>query len=315
MRHSADRHGDPPVTRQAEENPEVVVEVQRWPHLHEQLRLLAGVLEPVRRQRRDHEAIAGPDGSGLAGDVENEMPGDTDERLFLRRMDVLADEPAGTDEEIRFEELAAGIDAGAPKDPALTRGRVPDVARRVDHRASIATEMAHSGEQIRNPATGETVTFLVTTAESKGRLLQLEMSAAKSAAPRHQHPRLSEHWDLRAGSVHFEVAGAEQLLEAPAQLTIPPGTPHRFWSDSRLQTVVDYEPAGGFEAFLETIYALAVAGKTNSKGMPNPLRAAVIAAEHLDDYALPWPSVAVQRVLFRLLAPVGRLLGYRAHYP
>jgi mannose-6-phosphate isomerase-like protein (cupin superfamily) len=175
--------------------------------------------------------------------------------------------------------------------------------------------MARSGEQIRNPATGETVTFVVTTGESQGRLLQLEMTAAKSAAPGHQHPRLREHWKLREGSVHFEVAGAEQLLEAPAELTIPPGTPHRFWSDVPLRTVVDYEPAGGFETFLETIYALAAAGKTNSKGEPNPLRAAVIAREHLDDYALPWPSVAVQRVLFWLLAPVGRLLGYRARYP
>jgi mannose-6-phosphate isomerase-like protein (cupin superfamily) len=175
--------------------------------------------------------------------------------------------------------------------------------------------MARPGEVIRNPATGETVTFLVTAAESEGRLLQLEMTAEKAAAPRHQHPGLRERWELREGTVHFELGGAERLLGAPAELAIPPGTPHRFWSDRPLRTVVSYEPAGRFEDFLETIYALAAAGKTDSKGQPNPLRAAVIASEHLADYALPWPSVSTQRVLFALLAPLGRLLGYRARYP
>jgi mannose-6-phosphate isomerase-like protein (cupin superfamily) len=174
--------------------------------------------------------------------------------------------------------------------------------------------MARPGEVIRNPATGETVTFLVTAAESQGRLLQLEMTAQKASAPAHVHPRLRERWQLREGSVHFRVGDDEQVLEAPAELTIPPGRPHRFWSDGPIRTTVDYEPAGRFEDFLETIYALAAAGKTNAKGMPNPLRAAVIAREHLDDYALPWPSVAVQRALFGLLAPIGRLLGYRARY-
>ncbi len=175
--------------------------------------------------------------------------------------------------------------------------------------------MARRGEVIHNPATGETVTFLVTASESDGRLLQLEMAAERSSAPTHVHPKLSERWDLREGRVHFRVGGDERVLDAPAELAIPPGTPHRFWSDGRIRTVVDYEPAGRFEEFLETVYALAAAGKTNKQGMPNLLRSAVIARAHLDDYALPFPPLAVQRVLFAVLAPVGRALGYRARYP
>jgi mannose-6-phosphate isomerase-like protein (cupin superfamily) len=230
-------------------------------------------------------------------------------------MNVLANETARTDEEVRLEEFPVGVFAGAAKDPALAAGRILDVAWWVANPASIAAAMARTGEVIRNPATGETVTFLVTTADSDGRFLRLEMTGEKVTALMHQHPRLGERWELREGSVHFEVGGVEQLLEAPAELSIPPGTPHRFWSDTPLRTVVTQEPAGRFEEFMETIYALAAAGKTDSKGRPNPLRAAVIAREHLDDYALPWPPVAVQRVLFAALAPLGRLLGYRAHYP
>jgi hypothetical protein len=51
---------------------------------------------------------------------------------------------------------------------------------------------------------------------------------------------------------------------------------------------------------------------TDVEGMPNILRSAVIARAHLDDYALPFPPLGVQRVLFGLLAPLGRALGYSA---
>jgi len=175
--------------------------------------------------------------------------------------------------------------------------------------------MARAREVITNPVTGETVTFLVTASESEGKLLQLEMTAQQSSVSTHVHPKLAEHWDLRAGRVHFRVGKDEHVLDAPAQLDIPAGTPHGFSSDGPIRTVVTYEPAGRFEDFLETVYALAAAGKTNKKGMPNFLRSAVIARAHLDDYALPFPPLAVQRVLFSLLAPIGRAFGYSARYP
>jgi mannose-6-phosphate isomerase-like protein (cupin superfamily) len=174
--------------------------------------------------------------------------------------------------------------------------------------------MARAGEVIRNPATGETVTFLITASDSDGELLQLEMAAEKSSTPTHMHPKIAERWDLREGRVHFWVGKNEHVLNAPAQLEIPAGTPHRFWNDGPIRTVVDHRPAGRFEDFLVTVYALAAAGKTN-KGMPNILRAAVIAREHLDDYALPFPPPGVQRVLFEILAPLGRAIGYSARYP
>jgi mannose-6-phosphate isomerase-like protein (cupin superfamily) len=171
--------------------------------------------------------------------------------------------------------------------------------------------MARAGEVIKNPATGETVTFLITDRER----LELDMAAAKSSVTAHVHPKLHEHWDLREGTVRFRVGKDDHVLVAPASLDIPAGTPHRFASDGPIRTVVTYDPAGGFADFLETIYALAAAGKTNKKGMPNILRSALIARAHLDDYALPFPPVAVQRVLFGLLAPFGRLLGYSERYP
>jgi len=175
--------------------------------------------------------------------------------------------------------------------------------------------MARSGDVIQNPVTGETVTFLETADETNGRLLRLEMKAERASVSAHQHPRIAERWDLHEGTVRFHVGGREQVLTAPAQLSIPAATPHDFASDGPMRVTVDFEPAGRFESFMETVYALARDGKTNAKGMPNFLQAAVIAHAHLDDYALAKPPVWVQRVLFAVLAPVGRLFGYRATYP
>jgi hypothetical protein len=59
------------------------------------------------------------------------------------------------------------------------------------------------------------------------------------------------------------------------------------------------------------MFTLAADGKTNGKGLPNPLRLAVIAREHFDTVRLPFPPVVVQRVGLAVGASVGRLLGYR----
>jgi hypothetical protein len=62
------------------------------------------------------------------------------------------------------------------------------------------------------------------------------------------------------------------------------------------------------------MFSLAADGKTNRKGMPNPLRLAVIANEHFDTVRLPFPPAFVQRIGLAVGAPLGRLFGYGATY-
>jgi mannose-6-phosphate isomerase-like protein (cupin superfamily) len=179
--------------------------------------------------------------------------------------------------------------------------------------------MAASGQVIRNPATGETTEFLATSADTGGRLLRIEMTADPKAAgaDEHIHPKLTERYDMQEGRLTVRMHGRDHVIEAGEHFEIPRGTPHSFWNpdDRPARVIVEFEPAGRFESFMETVYALARDGKTNAKGRPRLLQAAVIAQAHLDDIALARPPVAVQRVLFAVLAPLGRLLGYRAAYP
>jgi hypothetical protein len=51
-------------------------------------------------------------------------------------------------------------------------------------------------------------------------------------------------------------------------------------------------------------------GKTNRKGLPKPLRLAVIAKAHFDPVRLAFLPVAVQRAGLALGALLGKLLGY-----
>jgi mannose-6-phosphate isomerase-like protein (cupin superfamily) len=174
-----------------------------------------------------------------------------------------------------------------------------------------------AGETIRNPATGETLTFLVTAADSGGRLLQVDvlMEPGRPGPPAHVHRTISERHDVREGRLGITMAGDERVIAAPGGIEIPRGTPHTFRvvGEDSVRTVVDYAPPGRYEDFIERLYALARAGRTDDKGAPkNLLEAAVIARAHLDEFALAKPPYGVQKALFAVLAPVGRLFGFHA---
>ena len=176
--------------------------------------------------------------------------------------------------------------------------------------------MARAGQVIRNPATGETLTFVVTSADSDGNVLRIDVTAEphKEGPPLHVHRAFLERHHLQAGRMRFTLRGEAHVVEAPARFEIPRGAPHTFRvdGDEPARTVVDHEPAGTYERFLEKMYGLAVEGKTDTRGVPNILQAAVVGRGHLDDFSLARPPYVLQRALFAVLAPLGRLAGYRS---
>jgi hypothetical protein len=111
--------------------------------------------------------------------------------------------------------------------------------------------------------------------------------------------------------------GGKRLEAGPGDVVIvDAGTSHKFWNagDGEARFVCEVRPAGAFEQLIETMFGLAADGKTSRKGMPNPIRLAVIAKHHFDDVRLPVIPHALQRAALALGAPVGRALGYRPTY-
>ena len=135
-------------------------------------------------------------------------------------------------------------------------------------------------------------------------------------AAAHVHPSQEERFEVLRGTVGFRV-GREKLVAGPGKrLTVPAGTPHKFWNagDDVAHFVCEIRPALQFESLIETMFNLAADGKTNRKGMPNPLHLAVIAQAHFDTVRLPLPPAIVQRIGLALGSPLGRVLGYEPVY-
>jgi hypothetical protein len=130
------------------------------------------------------------------------------------------------------------------------------------------------------------------------------------------HPHQTERFEIEQGTVAFKLDGEEIVAEAGDTVVVPAGSSHKFWNAGETEAVfvTEVRPALQFERLLETMFALASDGKTNRKGMPSPLRLAVIANAHFDDVRLPFPPAWMQKAGLALGAPMGRLLGFQPQY-
>lgn len=179
--------------------------------------------------------------------------------------------------------------------------------------------MARRDEVLDNPVTGQRIIFHRTSDDTDGALLEVESVYTKpspSRPPNHYHPGQEERFEVLAGELRALIGGEERTLGEGETLLIPPGTPHTMWAEAEgVRVNWQTRPALDTETFFETISGLSRDAKTGEKGTPNLLQAAVIAQSYADEFRLARPPWLVQRLLFAVLAPLGRLLGYRASYP
>jgi quercetin dioxygenase-like cupin family protein len=178
--------------------------------------------------------------------------------------------------------------------------------------------MIRTGDTIENPVTGERITFLATSRDTDGEAVVIETVVQPDGfvAAAHVHPSQSERFAVAEGTLGLKVDGEKLTLGPGDVAVVEPGTPHKFWNagDEPVRFVCEVRPALQFESLLETMFDLAADGKTNRKGMPNPLRLAVIAKAHFDTVRLPFPPDWMQAAGLALGAPLGKLLGYEPTY-
>jgi mannose-6-phosphate isomerase-like protein (cupin superfamily) len=176
----------------------------------------------------------------------------------------------------------------------------------------------HAGDTIENPVTGERIVFHKTAASTGGEYVEIEVFVKPGGvvAAAHVHPYQTERFEILGGTIGMKVGRKTITARYGDVVTVEPGTRHKFWNAGKdeLHFVCVVQPALQFERLLETMFALAADGKTNRKGMPNPLRLAVIAKANFDTVRLPFPPAWVQRAGLALGSPAGKLLGYTATY-
>ena len=179
--------------------------------------------------------------------------------------------------------------------------------------------MARAGDTIEHPLTGERIIFLKTGADTNGELLQLEVLFQPGGGPpaEHVHHCQDESFRVLSGTTRFRVNGEERTAQAGESVLVPKGTRHVWWNSGTdvARTIVEFRPALKTDEFFESFWGLAQDGLVNARGMPTPLRMAVILDHYLDELHLARIPRWVQRAVFRPLALIGRLKGYRAQYP
>jgi quercetin dioxygenase-like cupin family protein len=178
--------------------------------------------------------------------------------------------------------------------------------------------MIRTGDILTNPISGETLIFRQTAADTDGELVEVEciVEPGGAVAGAHMHPAQEERFEVLEGEVGFRAGRDTILAGAGETVVVPAGTVHRFWNagEAPARFVCQVRPALQFEALVETMFALARDGKTNGRGLPNPLRMAVIAHAHRADVRAPYVPAAMQSAALAAGSLLGRLAGYSATY-
>ncbi len=179
--------------------------------------------------------------------------------------------------------------------------------------------MSRAGDVLENPITGERAVARVGTEDSGGELLVADVYVRPggAVAGEHIHPVIEERFTVMSGRVGFRLDGRESIARPGERLRVPAGVAHDWWNagEEEAHIVVEIKPGARFEEAIANTFGLARNGKTNEKGMPNLLQAALFAREFEDVLYFTKPPRAVQKLLFGALAPIARLLGYRGSYP
>lgn len=174
--------------------------------------------------------------------------------------------------------------------------------------------MAITGQTLRNPASGERITFRATAAETDGELVAIELAlppGARVPGGRHLHPLQEERFEVVEGRMRFRVERERVTAEPGQVVVVPRGVPHDFANDGDRAALVRVEirPALKMEEMFETAVALAEQGRTMLGGVPRPLELALFTREFDREVQAAFPPRWLQRLALAPLAWVARLRG------
>ncbi|MGH2740488.1 MAG: cupin domain-containing protein [Actinomycetota bacterium] len=176
--------------------------------------------------------------------------------------------------------------------------------------------MAHAGQELDNPVTGERIIFRETSADTGGELFRFElfMKPGGFVPAEHLHPNQEERFEVISGRPRFSLAGDVRDAGDGDVLVAPPDMEHVFWNPGAesAHLIIELRPALASERLFETIWGLASEGKLASNGLPrNPFQLAVIGEEFREEVRPVGPVLRALDLLTPAAASVGRLLGYR----
>jgi quercetin dioxygenase-like cupin family protein len=168
---------------------------------------------------------------------------------------------------------------------------------------------------ITNPVNRERIRFLKHAADTQGQTVQFEarMDPGGIVGAEHIHRIQESRFEVLDGTPGFCVEGRRFTLKPGDRLTIPARTPHYYWNEGPADAhmLIEFSPALRTEEFFRSYFALAQQGKTSLTAVRNIFQRAVLQAAYFNESHPVRPPTPAQFLLMAL-APIGRLLGYRA---
>jgi mannose-6-phosphate isomerase-like protein (cupin superfamily) len=178
--------------------------------------------------------------------------------------------------------------------------------------------MAHAGQIITNPVSGETFEFLHTATDTDGELLafNLTLTPDGKVPGTHVHPEQEERFEVLSGTMKFKLGHRAIIANAGETVVVPAGKRHRFANagDTDAHVRVEVRPALRMEELFETTVALADEGRVMSSGMPKPLELVLFIREYAREVRAPFPPAWVVRAVTAPLAAMARRLGRGERY-
>ena len=129
--------------------------------------------------------------------------------------------------------------------------------------------------------------------------------------PLHIHPHAEESYQVVSGTLDVCVGTEWRQLTPGDTVTVPAGKPHtlRNTTTAEVRLVNVHKPALSFERFFRRFHALVCAGKL--KLPPKEFGSLVLVSMLFVEHEQEIRSAKPPHTLMRVLALVGRMLGYR----
>ena len=117
--------------------------------------------------------------------------------------------------------------------------------------------------QVSNPATGETITFLETTSQTGGARVVMDITLDPGGAVTPHSHRVAETFEVLDGTFVVHHAGREAHLEPGEVMVAEPFTLHGFRNDTKRPATVRVivTPSGDLDRVLRTLAGLARDGR------------------------------------------------------
>ena len=177
--------------------------------------------------------------------------------------------------------------------------------------------MPSKGQTITNPTNGDSYEFLETAKDTNGVRVAMKATIKSKGqiVPKHYHVLQDETFEVISGQMTIFLDGSMRTLSAGEKITLPKNIPHNHFNndDVPLTYIHTVTPVLDFDYLIENLVGLAADGK--SKNGKYGLVQELVSIKYLDSKSfLADIPLGVQKVLINTIAPIGRIIGYRAIY-